>query len=132
MSSPTRNIPTPGRCSRPRRAAIRNSVADRSTSREHDKKTIKAGGPPMNIREYAKYDATGLAELVRKKEVSPKELALTAAEAIAKANPAINGVVETYDDRIDGLDEISLGNGPFRGVPLLMKDVFGHEKGRKI
>ena len=86
----------------------------------------------MKIRDYAKYDATGLAELVRKKEVSPKELALTAAEAIAKANPDINGVVETYDDRIDGLDEKSLGNGPFRGVPLLMKDVFGHEKGRKI
>src|SRR5438552_6729284 len=86
----------------------------------------------MKIRDYAKYDATGLAELVRRKEVTPKELALTAAEAIARANPDINGVVETYDDRIDGLDETSLGNGPFRGVPLLMKDVFGHEKGRKI
>ncbi len=86
----------------------------------------------MKIRDYAKYDATGLAELVRKKEVTPKELALTAAEAIAKANPDINSVVETYEDRIEGLDERSLGNGPFRGVPLLMKDVFGHEKGRKI
>ena len=86
----------------------------------------------MNIREYAKYDATGLAELVRKKEVTPKELALTAARAIAKANPELNGVIETYDDRINGLDEKTLGNGPFRGVPLLMKDVFGHEKGRTI
>ena len=86
----------------------------------------------MNIREYAKCDATDLAELVRKKQVSPKELALTAAKAIEKANPEIKGVVETYDDRIDGLDEKSLGNGPFRGVPLLMKDVFGHEKGRRI
>jgi amidase len=86
----------------------------------------------MNIREYAKHDATGLAELVRKKEVTPKELALTAAQAIAKANPELNGVIETYDDRIDGLDEKTLGNGPFRGVPLLMKDVFGHEKGRRI
>ena len=34
----------------------------------------------MKIRDYAKYDATGLAELVRKKEVTPKQLALTAAE----------------------------------------------------
>jgi amidase len=86
----------------------------------------------MNIRDYVKHDATGLAELVRKKQVSPKELALTAAKAIEKANHEIKGVVETYDDRIEGLDEKSLGNGPFRGVPLLMKDVFGHEKGRKI
>jgi amidase len=86
----------------------------------------------MNIREYAKYDATDLAELVRKKQVSAKELALTAAKAIEKANPEIKGVVEIYDDRIEGLDEKALGKGPFRGVPLLMKDVFGHEKGRKI
>src|SRR5690348_17769238 len=41
-------------------------------------------------------------------------------------------VVETYDDRIDGLDEATLGQGAFRGVPFLIKDVFGHEKGRKI
>ena len=41
-------------------------------------------------------------------------------------------MVETYPDRIEGLDEKTLGNGPFRGVPFLIKDVFGHEKGRKI
>ena len=67
-----------------------------------------------------------------KKQVSPKELALTAAKAIAAVNPTLNAVVETYPDRIEGLDEKTLGNGPFRGVPFLIKDVFGHEKGRKI
>jgi amidase len=86
----------------------------------------------MHIAEYAQYDALGLAQLVANKDVTPKELALTAAKAIAAANPAVNAVVETYADRIDGLDESTLGAGPFRGVPLLMKDVFGHEKGRKI
>lgn len=86
----------------------------------------------MNLAEYAAYDALGLAELVAKKEVTPKELALTAAAAIAKANPLINAVVETYPDRIESLDETLLGNGPFRGVPFLIKDVFGHEKGRRI
>src|SRR5215475_4140092 len=86
----------------------------------------------MNLREYASYDALGLAELVRKRDVTPKELAQTAASAIEKVNPQVNAVVETYDDRIGGLDEASLGDGPFRGVPFLIKDVFGHEKGRKI
>jgi len=86
----------------------------------------------MQLSEYAKFDALGLAELVARKEVSPKELALTAAKAIETANPVLKAVVETYPDRIEALDEATLGNGPFRGVPFLTKDVFGHEKGRKI
>src|SRR5881397_2540942 len=86
----------------------------------------------MNLNEYAKYDALGLAELVSRRHVSPKELAETAVRAIEAINPAINAIVETYPDRIENLDEKILGDGPFRGVPFLMKDVFGHEAGRKI
>jgi amidase len=86
----------------------------------------------MNFAEYARYDALGLARLVADKQVSPSELAGTAARAIAAINPAVNAVVELYPDRIDTLDESTLGSGPFRGVPFLMKDVFGHEAGRKI
>lgn len=86
----------------------------------------------MNVTEYASYDALGLAELVAKKQVTPKELAQTAVAAKEKIDGAVRSVVELYGDRIDGLDEKTLGNGPFRGVPFLMKDVFGHEKGRKI
>ena len=86
----------------------------------------------MNLSEYARYDALGLAELVATRQVSPAELARTAASAIAAVNPAVNAVVETYPDRIDGLDETSLGDGPFRGVPFLIKDFLGHEAGRRI
>ena len=86
----------------------------------------------MKLSEYASYDALGLAGLVARGEVSPKELAQTAAAAIAAINPAINAVVETYPDRIEKLDDRTLGSGPFRGVPFLMKDVFGHEAGRKM
>src|SRR5580698_9105935 len=86
----------------------------------------------MKLSEYSKYDALGLAELVANRQVSAKELAETAAAAVAAVNPAVNAVAEVYPDRIDLLDEKSLGDGPFRGVPFLMKDVFGHEAGRKI
>jgi amidase len=86
----------------------------------------------MNLTEYATYDALGLAELIAKKQVSPKELAQTAVAAKEKVDPAVRSVVELYPDRIEALDEKTLGNGPFRGVPFLIKDVFGHEKGRKI
>src|SRR5437763_4095869 len=86
----------------------------------------------MKVAEYSGYDALGLAELVAKKQVSPKELAQTAVAARDKVDSVVRAVVELYPDRIEALDERGLGNGPFRGVPLLMKDVFGHEKGRKI
>ncbi len=86
----------------------------------------------MKLGEYASYDGLGLADLVARGEVSPRELAQTALAAIEAADDKINAVVETYDDRISGLDESSLGSGPFRGVPFLIKDVGGHEKGRKI
>lgn len=86
----------------------------------------------MNINDYAALDATGLAGLIRRGEVSPREVAKAAAEAIAAANGSVKAVVETYPDRIDDLDDATLGDGPFRGVPFLIKDVGGHEKGRKV
>jgi amidase len=92
----------------------------------------REGARAMNLAEYASYDALGLAELVARKEVTPKELALTVAAAKEKVDGAVNAVVELYPDRIEGLNEASLGSGPFRGVPFLIKDVFGHEKDRLI
>ena len=86
----------------------------------------------MELSEYASYDGLGLADLVARKEVSPTELAQTARNAIDAIDGTVNAVVEVYDDRIAGLDESTLGDGPFRGVPFLIKDVGAHEKGRKI
>jgi amidase len=86
----------------------------------------------VNLDEYASSDALDLAALVASNQVSPTELAQTAMSAIETINREINAVVETYPDRIDGLDERALADGPFRGVPFLMKDVFGHEAGRRI
>lgn len=45
----------------------------------------------MKVSEYSALDATALAELVRKKEVSPLEVLDTAIEAIRQVNPAVNG-----------------------------------------
>ncbi len=86
----------------------------------------------MRLDEYASYDGLGLAHLVTKGEVTPSELARLALDAITLVDGRIKAVVETYDDRTLSLDEATLGDGPFRGVPFLIKDVGGHEKGRKI
>ncbi len=84
----------------------------------------------MNLAEYSCCDGVTLADLVRKREVSPKELAHLFVEAVEKVNPKINAVIEVHFDRIDGLDEQAISAGPFAGVPFLMKDIGAGESGR--
>ncbi|MDH3669337.1 MAG: amidase family protein [Paracoccaceae bacterium] len=86
----------------------------------------------MDLTEYARHDALGIADLIARGEISAREAALTTMRAVEAVNPRVNAVIETYDDRIENLDETSLGDGPFRGVPFLIKDVFGHEEGRLV
>lgn len=85
----------------------------------------------MNHDEYCSYDATGLAELVNKREVSAKELAQSAAAAVGKVNPQLNAVIEVFADRVDDLDEAAIPDGPFKGVPFFLKDLGPRLKGRK-
>ncbi len=85
----------------------------------------------MNLAEYSSCDGVALADLVRKREVSPKELAHLFAEAVEKVNPRINAVIEVYSDRIRGLDDHAVSAGPFAGVPFLMKDIGAGESGRR-
>ncbi len=84
----------------------------------------------MNLAEYSSCDGCALADLVRKREVSPKELAHLFAEAVEKVNPRINAVIEVYFDRIEQLDDHAISAGPFAGVPFLMKDIGAGESGR--
>lgn len=84
----------------------------------------------MNLAEYSSCDGVALADLVRRREVSPKELAHLFVEAIEKVNPRINAVIEVYSDRIEGLDDHAISTGPFAGVPFLMKDIGAGENGR--
>jgi amidase len=75
------------------------------------------------MENYSDYDGVGLAELVRKKEVTPAELAEAAIERIEHHNPRLNAVVfKGYDDaRRQAAGQ--LPDGPFKGVPFLIKDL---------
>ncbi|MBM3291029.1 MAG: amidase, partial [Candidatus Hydrogenedentes bacterium] len=75
-------------------------------------------------KETAQLDATAQAELVRRKDVTPEELLDAAAERIDRLDPAINCVVtKLYDVGRTAIDA-GLPDGPFRGVPYLLKDLF--------
>jgi len=83
----------------------------------------------MNIAEYASHDGLGLAELVRRRAVSPRELAQAALTAIEQVNPSLNAVIEVFQDRAEWLSVDAPTAGPFAGVPFLLKDLFLFEKG---
>jgi amidase len=77
----------------------------------------------MNQSDYLKYDAVGLAELVAKREVSPDELLKVATERMAEVNPKLNAVILDLTAQARGAIDAGLPDGPFRGVPYLIKDL---------
>src|SRR5690606_33929704 len=89
-------------------------------------------GVMPGFSEYENYDASGLAQLVRASEVSASELVDAAIERIEARNPAINAVVARCFERARAqaaaADE--LPDGPFRGVPFLLKDLKAHDEGQ--
>src|SRR5690606_3332263 len=79
-------------------------------------------------------DATGWAERVRRREVTPLELVDAAIARIEKLNPQLNAVIlPAFERARDAARELErapdLANRPFAGVPFLMKDLGGNEAG---
>jgi amidase len=77
----------------------------------------------MTFKEYGKFDAVGLAELVRSKEVKPKELLDEAISRTEKIDPHINAVVVKHYDYAERQIEKGVREGPFAGVPFILKDL---------
>ena len=73
--------------------------------------------------DYEAYDALGLADLVRGRKVTPTELLDAAIARIEARNPAINAVVLPLYDYARKAIADGLPDGPFRGVPYLLKDL---------
>src|SRR5258708_26348385 len=78
----------------------------------------------LNFAEYLNYDALGLARLVRSGETSVDELLDIALDRIDAVNPAINAVVDVFADKARTQIAHGLPDGPFTGVPFLLKDLF--------
>lgn len=70
-------------------------------------------------------DATALAERVRTREVHPTELVDAAIARIEKVNPRLNAVVHRMYDQARAAAQGALPDGPFRGVPFVVKDLDG-------
>ncbi|MCL6580417.1 MAG: amidase [Firmicutes bacterium] len=73
--------------------------------------------------ELAWLDATAQAELVRKGEVRPLELVEAAIARIEVLNPKLNAVITPMYDLALEAARGPLPDGPFKGVPYLLKDL---------
>ena len=76
----------------------------------------------MIFAEYGDYDGLGLADLVRSGEVDALDLLETAIERIEALNPTLNAVVHPFYDFGRKLIDEGLPDGPFTGVPFLLKN----------
>ena len=78
----------------------------------------------MGWDEWAKHDATALAALVRKGEVSPKELAAQVAEGVGRVDGQLAGVLGLFEDVVANPDADRPNKaGLLYGVPLFVKDL---------
>jgi amidase len=75
------------------------------------------------MNDIALLDATAQAELVRTKQVKPSELVDAAIERIERLNPQINAVIRPMFDEARKTAAAKLPEGPFTGVPFLLKDL---------
>jgi len=84
------------------------------------------------MNDIALLDATAQAELVRSKQVKPIELLDAAIERIEQVNPQINAVVTPMYDMARKTAEGPLPQGPFTGVPFLLKDLTAMYAGARL
>ncbi|MGH2362402.1 MAG: amidase [bacterium] len=82
----------------------------------------------LSVSEYRAKDAVGLAELMKKREVSPAEVLEAALALVSSCNPGLNAIVHL----MEGDARRAIGDlpaGPLRGVPFLLKDLGTHCRG---
>lgn len=75
------------------------------------------------VQNFGDFDALGLAELVRRRQVSPAELLATAIARLDAVEPRLNAVAMRHDDLARTEIARGLPDGPFAGVPFLLKDI---------
>ena len=80
----------------------------------------------MAIQGYDTLDATDLAERVRSKQLHPTELVEEAIARLESVNPQLNAVVHKMYDQARRAAQSTLPDGPFTGVPFLVKDLDGY------
>ncbi len=84
---------------------------------------VKAASTTAGDAVLDDHDALGLAELVRKRQVSPTELLESVIGRAERLNPRFNFMAQEHYDHARAAIARGLPKGPFTGVPWLLKDL---------
>jgi len=84
------------------------------------------------MQDFSSHDAVSLAELVRTGQVSARELVTASIEHVESLNPQLNAVVHKMFDAALEQADAPRGNGPFEGVPFMLKDLLSWYAGEPI
>lgn len=84
---------------------------------------VRAKGKAMKNSILDGHDAMGLADLVKTRQVSPTELLDAAIERAEALNPRFNFMAQKHYDYARAAIAKGLPQGPFTGVPWLLKDL---------
>jgi Asp-tRNA(Asn)/Glu-tRNA(Gln) amidotransferase A subunit family amidase len=79
--------------------------------------------PTISHADYVRHDALGLADLVRRREVSAEELLDAALTRLDAVNPSINAQAFRFVDLAMRQLAAGVGDGPFAGAPFMTKDL---------
>lgn len=82
----------------------------------------------MKQSEYLRYDATALADLIRRGEVTSREVCEAAVERASSVNGALNAIC--FPQFSEALAREFPAQGVFAGVPLLLKDLAQEQAGK--
>lgn len=77
----------------------------------------------MPLTEYASFDALALADLLRRREITSLELVEEAIGRVERVQGRLNAFVSTLFDRAREEAKRPLAEGPFAGVPIVVKDL---------
>lgn len=86
----------------------------------------------MDLKTYLTLDATALSELIKKKEVTPKELLDVSFSQLENVNKTLNAVPHTRTEKAYEEASNVSGQAPFQGVPTLLKDTGQALKGERL
>lgn len=108
--------------------ALVNTI-DQPSMHAADNAEVKAERLSGLAAEYDRYDGLGLAELVAKRQVTPLELLNAVRQRLDAVNSRVNAVAHAFFDKAAAQIKQGLAEGPFKGVPFVLKDLGQHLAG---